>query len=361
MLEMMRSNQTTLKLVAVLLILTLVITFSLQQIAEAGVVSDFLGLKGTEAFVVDSAFSVVLSGAGFGGAVFELGNTFYDVGTGLVKAFSGGATTMDYIDLGINAAAAGGIIAGIILGGASVPIAVAVIVGVKICVEVAKKIVSAVKIAKGIEKIGSWLKKHIGNPLLNFLDVYKPNIYIYCSKDVTVNVKVGPSGYITASIPEYNEEEGWNASVERGSINGVNDYLFYEARIPDQGLQREEGFLIHGRSLRQDMERMLDLYLFNTKEKDDFLAYWGDKLTGEKDYVFYPQGSDRLDQIMPLTIVPRPDSVFRLWFLIEEVNAQKDFKVIDKVEKIERYNYIVVEWGGVCANLSEQRYSITHR
>ncbi len=351
MLEIMQKNKITVRLLFALIILVLLITFSVQQEAESGIVSDFLELNGTEGFVVDSAFSFVLSGAGFGGAVFELGNSFYDIGSGLVKAFSNNATGMDYIELGINSAAAGGLIAGIVLGGASIPVIVAVTVGVKICADFAKNIITSVKVVQAMSTIGSWLKKHIGNPLLNFLGVYKPNIYIYCPKDITANVKIEPYQYITASIPAYDQQEGWNAKVERGSINGTNDYLFYEARIPDQGLQREEGFVMHGQRLKADMEQMLDRYGFNEKEKGDFLEYWGDKLTGKKNYVFYPQGRDTLDSIMPLTIVPRPDSVFRLWFLIEEFNEQKDFKIIDQVKKIERYNYTVVEWGGVCSNL----------
>lgn len=350
LLKIIQKNPLTVKLLSVLLILSLVITFAVRDIAEAGVVSDFLGLEGLEGQFIDGATDILLSGAGFGGAVYELGNSIYDTGVGLVKVFGGSANALDYVDLGINTVAAGAIIAGIVTGGASIPVIVAVTVGVKI----AKGLISYFKAytaaSPALKKIASWLKKHIGNPILNFLGVYKPNIYIYCDEDIDVNVKIEPYALITQSIPQYDQKNGWNALVKNGSIDGRNDYLFYEARIPDQGLQREEGFFIRGLDLAADMEEMLDRYGFNQKEKDDFLAYWNHKLSAERDYVFYPQGNEILERIMPLTVTPQPDTIFRIWFLIEEPNSNKDFHVITGVEKINRCHYTVVEWGGICSD-----------
>jgi len=342
-------NKTTLKLASILLMLILLINFSFFHKVEAGVASDFMELDGLSGKLLDGSIDILLSGAGFGGAVFELGNTIYDTGTGLIKALNGKASVMNYIDLGINTAAVGAIIAGIATGGAAIPVIVAVTVGIKIV----KELVHYVKIAKAapkaLKKAASWLKKHIGNPILNFLGVFKPNIYIYSKEDIEVNVKLKPYGYITQAIPDYDEKNGWNAYVMRGSINGRNDYLFYEARIPDKGLQRNEGFVINSKTLEEDMEIMLTLYDFNKKEKDDFLEYWINKLTDKKEYVFYPQYNDILEKIMPVAIKPQPDNVFRVWFLIEESEENKDFRIIREVEKIERLDYTVIEWGGILA------------
>ncbi len=349
LLQVNRRNYLTVKLLSVLLILALVISFSVRDVVEAGIVSDFLGLEGLEGQLIDGATDILISGAGFGGAVYELGNSIYDTGVGLVKVFSGSAKATDYVDLGINTVAAGAIIAGIVTGGASIPVIVAVTVGVKI----AKGLVSYFKAytaaSPALKKIASWLKKHIGNPILNFLGVYKPNIYIYNDKDIDVNVRIEPYAFITESIPLYDQDKGWHAMVRNGSINGRNDYLFYEARIPDAGLQREEGFIIHGDTRREDMEKMLARYGFNLVEKDDFLEYWISKLSNQRDYVFFPQENDILEDIMPLAVAPQPDAIFRIWFLIEEMDGDKAFTVITDTEKIARQGYTVVEWGGIMA------------
>jgi hypothetical protein len=279
--------------------------------------------------------------------VFELGNSIYDTGTGLIKAFNGDAGALDFIDLGINIAATGAIIATIATAGTAIPVIVAVTAGVQIAKEVFKHVKNIKDLPRTFKKVGSWLKKHIGNPILNFLGVYKPNIYIYSQEDIKVNVKLAPYEFITESIPLYDEREGWNALVFKGSLNGNNDYLFYEACIPDKGLQRNEGFIIKSTALEEDMEKMLGLYGFNSKEKDDFLKYWTVKLDDDKDYVFYPQNNDILASIMPITVTPSPDNIFRVWFLIEELGADKDFRIIDEVETIERLDYTVVEWGGI--------------
>lgn len=346
---MIQKNRTTFKLVSILLALILLINFSLQNEVEAGVASDFLQLDGLPGELADGSINVLLSGAGFGGAVFELGNSIYDSGTGLIKVLSGNANAMDYIDLGINLAATGAIIATIATGGAAIPVIVAVTAGVKIAKELSKHIKNIIAAPRTLKKVASWLKKHIGNPILNFLGVYKPNIYIYSNENIEVHVKLEPYEYITESIPQYDEDEGWKAYIFSGSINGVNDYLFYEAKIPDQGLQRKEGFVIHHETLEEDMEMVLLMYGFNEKEKDDFLEYWTDKLADGKDYVFYPQYNDTLEKIMPITITPAPDNIFRIWFLIEELEEVKEFEIIHEVEKIKRLDYTVVEWGGICS------------
>lgn len=350
---MFNKNKTTFKLIVILLILVFTIQISLQNAAQADVASDFLQLDGLEGAIVDGSITLILNTAGCGGAVFELGNSIYDAQKGLIKVMGGEATTMDYIDLGVNVASAGVIIAALATGGAAIPILVAATVGVKIFKELVKNYKVFKATPKAIKKIASWLKKHIGNPILNFLGVYKPNIYIYSKKDINVCVKLEPSEYITKSDPPYNLVQGWKSSVWNGSINGCNDFLFYEARIPEKGLQTEEAFIVRGALLKKDMELILDLYGFNQIEKDDFLTYWVEQLSTQKDYVFYPQGGDILQEIMPLTVLPTPDHIFRLWFLIREADTMQinagslPFKILNEVERIQRLDYTVVEWGGI--------------
>lgn len=178
------------------------------------------------------------------------------------------------------------------------------------------------------------------------IPVYKPNIYIYSSKDMTVNVQVHPSRFITASIPFYNELEGWTANITGGSINGRGDFLFYEAEVPDEGFQKNTGSVINAKTLVNDLEQVVTAYGFNDREKKDFIEYWSKVLNDGRDYYAYPQTTKIVDNIMPLDIKPAPGNVFRIWFYF----APKDGKSVPAkpyAEKIVRGDYTVVEWGGL--------------
>lgn len=178
------------------------------------------------------------------------------------------------------------------------------------------------------------------------IPVYKPNIYIYSNKDMAVNVQIHPSRFITASIPHYNELEGWTANITNGSINGKGDFLFYEAEVPDEGFQKTSGSKINAGSLAGDLEKLAAVYGFNDRETKDFCDYWGRILNDGKDYYAYPQNTEIVDSIMPLDIQPAPSDIFRIWFyfLPCEGRAVPDEPCI---EKITRGDYTVAEWGGL--------------
>lgn len=189
------------------------------------------------------------------------------------------------------------------------------------------------------------------------IPVYKPNIYIYSSRDMTVNVKLSPYDRITESIPLYDKYNGWNANIFNGSINGINDYLFYEAFIPDKGLQKEKGWVINSESgstgrdsLKKDLSHILDIYRFNAKEKKDFLEFWCNKLDSKTSYAVFPQDTTTVDKIMPVDISPSPDNIFRLWFYFSPVNGKADITAPNSIENIQRSDYTVVEWGGLVGN-----------
>lgn len=183
--------------------------------------------------------------------------------------------------------------------------------------------------------------------------INRPNIYFYSDKNREVSVQLSPCEYIIGSIPRYDSQEGWNALVFNGSLDGCNNYLFYEARIPGRSLQRKEAFPVRQDALQSDMIKIMDMYGFNRKETEDFLEYWTKKLRGGEDYLLYPQGTDIIEKIMPLKVSPQPDNTFRLWFLIEKERGQAPGEV-HEVRKIIRTSYTVVEWGGIIGKCSEK-------
>ncbi|MCR4442446.1 MAG: hypothetical protein QHH10_09405 [Peptococcaceae bacterium] len=330
------------RVIGAVLILALTAVFCFgPETSLGGVVSDVFGLDGLTGKVADDVFD---GGCKLvGGTTYNLGKNIYDTLTGAINLLAGDHTTAGKVagwtEVALNAASAGVIIYTLATGTATIP----VIATITITVTLAK---AAVESLKNIDKIFSWLKKYLGDAARGLLDVYKPNIYIYCEQDLEVRLQLEPYSYITASIPEYEPEAGWKAEVRGGSINGQNDYLFYEARVPGIGFQREKGLRINGRSLRHDLYRLMESYGFNARETADFVEYWEQKLSPAGNYIFYPQGTDIIENIMPLTVTPKPASVYRLWFLIEKDRGQP-CETVFPIEKVTRSRFAVVEWGGV--------------
>ncbi len=173
--------------------------------------------------------------------------------------------------------------------------------------------------------------------------VGKPNIYLYSDRDLTARVRLFPETAITASDPPYKPGLGWKAEIRNGSLNGKGDFLFYEANGHDSGWQKEEGYIIRGAYREQDMASMLGEYGFNEKETDEFIEYWACHLAGDRDYVLYPQETDAVNQDIPLSIIPEPDAVTRIWFYAEPfVSAPGP---VTNPETIIREGFYVVEWG----------------
>ncbi|KQC06761.1 MAG: hypothetical protein APR55_04665 [Methanolinea sp. SDB] len=171
----------------------------------------------------------------------------------------------------------------------------------------------------------------------------KPNIYLYSDQDLVARVRLAPEHAITVSEPVYQPGIGWQAEIRDGSLNGAGDFLFYEAMVPDSVWQNEEGYIIHATDREQDMASMLGQYGFNGKECTDFIDYWDEYLSDDVDYVFYPQEIDAVNEVMPLSITPTPDEVFRIWFYAGPFETVPE--MVMNPEMIVRDGFHVVEWG----------------
>jgi hypothetical protein len=171
----------------------------------------------------------------------------------------------------------------------------------------------------------------------------KPNIYLYSDQDINARIRLTPETAITVSDPVYLPGEGWQAEIRHGSLNGKEDFLFYEALVPDRGWQKEEGYLIRAESREQDMAFMMGRYGFSEKETTDFVDFWASYLTPGADYVLYPQETDAVDQGISLSISPKPEEVSRIWFYAEPLASAPE--PVKCPEKIVRDGFHVVEWG----------------
>ena len=211
----------------------------------------------------------------------------------------------------------------------------------------------------------TYLKAH---PLFFFIDPYnriirfhnqhlfspaggcgKPVIYLYPTQDMNVSVKLSPVGGFTKTEPSYGN--GWNVFAKTtGELKDIATgilypYLFWEG---NGGLYEmpNKGWVIKQNEVHVFLNEKLAVLGLNKKEITDFEEFWEPRMTGSPYYFVTFMGNQTMNQIAPLTVIPKPDTVIRILM---------DFKPLDKpalVEPVkiktpERKGFTVVEWGGV--------------
>ena len=177
----------------------------------------------------------------------------------------------------------------------------------------------------------------------------KPVIYLYPEKTTAVSVKLEPQGGFTYTEPAYNG--GWSVVAEpNGNLtemaSGKNyPYLFWEGRggiyqTPTMGFVVRQGE-VHGFLI----QKLAELGL-NQNESADFIEFWEPRMQGAPYYFVSFFGNRLMDEIAPLTITPKPDTVIRI--LMDFQPLQKPIKVQGyPIKTPVRQGFTVVEWGGV--------------
>lgn len=176
----------------------------------------------------------------------------------------------------------------------------------------------------------------------------KPVIYLYPSKTTDISVKVNPTGGFTKTEPAHGN--GWQVKAEpNGNLYNYQDqknypYLFWEGYALNYQMS-DEGFVVAKQDVNKFLREKLAIQGLNDKEINDFVEFWLPRMQNDPYYfvTFVPQAE--FDQMAPLTVSPRPDTVIRVFM---------DFQALDKPIQVKeqklttpkRIGFTVVEWGG---------------
>lgn len=175
--------------------------------------------------------------------------------------------------------------------------------------------------------------------------LYKPNIYIYPTDDIKLDVKIHfpNGGEVIKSIPEYNN--GWSVNVTpEGLIDGEYTYLFYESVQPFNW-QDTAGWVIPQIELGNFFSNNMKSYGFNNAEIKDFIDYWIPKLNDSEYYAIYPQDLTDLNEVINLEFSVKPDNLFRLFYVVKKANGQDLNLKEPVVSEFKREKFHVIEWG----------------
>lgn len=174
----------------------------------------------------------------------------------------------------------------------------------------------------------------------------KPVIYLYPTKEMSVDVKVGAD--VTISDPRYNQ--GWKVTASpNGTIKlggKTYDYLFWEGQGNGSYPKIDRGFVARQADLKQTLNDHLTKLGLNAKEKADFMDFWMAKLpTTPYVRLTWLMTAD-MNRLAPLTINPKPDSLIRIFLDYEGLQNPIDIKP-QNLYSIPRKGFTVVEWGGL--------------
>lgn len=184
--------------------------------------------------------------------------------------------------------------------------------------------------------------KEEGNPATG-----KPVIYLYPTAKTDVTVKLDFGGELWYTYPAYNN--GWHVTAypDGRLINKADGtehfYLFWDGNS-DTKWRFDEGFCVAGSELEAFLREKLAYMGLTPREYNDFITFWVPKLQGNE-YNLITFSTTQYEQLAPLTVTPKPDSVLRV-HMVYKVLVHPVSIPEQKLTAFERKGFTLVEWGG---------------
>ena len=180
---------------------------------------------------------------------------------------------------------------------------------------------------------------------------YKPIIYLYPEKEMDIKVKFKYPEKLLVSYPKYHNE--WNVHVDYlGNINYQNkNYyaLYYEANNIIDFKVEKDGFIVKNNDISSFLEEKLEILGLNDKEKNEFIIYWLPILEKNKYNYIRFASIEEINNNIPIDIEPKPDTLIRVLMTYKPLD--KPISVEEqKLGKVVREGYSVIEWGGTKIN-----------
>lgn len=178
----------------------------------------------------------------------------------------------------------------------------------------------------------------------------KPVIYLYPEKEQEVQVNVDPAGEFTFTYPKYND--GWKVlAAPNGKLTideNTYNYLFWEAsdRLTLDEVDLNVGFTVAGSDITRFLEEKLTQSGLNSKERADFITFWGPRMASHDDVFLQFQFNKECDRYAELEIDPKPDNVYRIYMIWQPVDQLRIAPEAQEIPVMNRDGFTVLEWGG---------------
>lgn len=178
--------------------------------------------------------------------------------------------------------------------------------------------------------------------------IAKPMIYIYPTSDLDLKIKLVNDDKIIHTYPKYDNE--WNVHVTKdGNIYDYktkrNYYALYWEGIDNTSINMNEGFVVKGEQTSTFLENKLSYLGLNDKEINEFIVYWLNKMEDNNYNFIRFRTMEEINEYMPLEFSKKPDTLIRVIMDFKPLNKKLYVKE-QKLEKVERKGFTIVEWGG---------------
>ncbi len=177
----------------------------------------------------------------------------------------------------------------------------------------------------------------------------KPVIYLYPEVESKINVTVGAN--VTISDPLY-PKNGWKNVYAKPNgeltYNGKKyDSLFWEGLGYGQYPKLYNvGKVVTQENLFSTIEKDLYAQGLNKKEVNDFMEFWTNNLPKTPYIKIAWFTKEQMNELAPLRVNPQPDTVIRVFLEAKGLLSPIDL-IPQKLDKIERKGFTLVEWGGL--------------
>lgn len=206
----------------------------------------------------------------------------------------------------------------------------------------------------------------------------KPVIYLYPPKPIKVSIKFLSPIAFDLSIPSYNN--GWNVTANpdgtlvdlqpqftncstinstkfgseyAGSAckNNSYPYLYWEGASTNRTYPSvTSGWIVERKNLAKFISDTFDDVGFSSKEKADFTSFWIPEMLSHKSLYFrisFLQNAE-MNEIAPMKVSPVPDKYYRYFLDYLPLDTKPAGGIVpEKLTKIDRIGFTLVEWGGL--------------
>jgi len=179
----------------------------------------------------------------------------------------------------------------------------------------------------------------------------KPVIYLYPTSEQTVSVELDYKGKLTCTYPEYKGQWVVKAKPD-GTLTNIADnreysYLYWEGTY-NKKWDMSKGFVVKGKETEKFLQEKLEYLGLTPKEYNEFIVYWL-PIMQENEYNLITFAGEEYENIAPLKITPKPDSILRVMMVFKPLNKPINVEE-QELKPFIRKGFTVVEWGGIKVN-----------
>jgi hypothetical protein len=191
----------------------------------------------------------------------------------------------------------------------------------------------------------------------------KPVIYCYSEKPIHFDLKLSTVGELAFAYPMMNANQSWSMDLENNELIDSKSkqkypYLFWESEQEGVDFMRQNGnkaqneinaSIVSKLKVVSFLDSTLTTLGFNSKEKTDFITYWGPRMQNANFYMIQFLQDNECEQIASYKINPKPDHLNRFYMLFME-NETNDFQLEvlpQNLKPLERNGFYMVDWGGI--------------